>query len=144
MGIIFDQQNRAYRRNHVNLRRRRRLLRPFDVERRSGAGCRLGPDPATHFVDYLLDNGESSPRTLELLLPDQPVEQSEHPVVVLHVEPDPVISNHEQKRADALLAGDANRGRAGCSAVLERIVDQIRQHLKQAALPRADASSHRD
>src|SRR4029453_8488184 len=101
-------------------------------------GRRFAPDSAAHFVEQFLHYRQPGAGALEVLLPHQPVEQSKNAVVVLHVEPNSVISNLDKPRIASLMASDANRRWVHMSAVLQRIFDQVGQDLQQTALPRVD------
>jgi len=74
------------------------LVRKREIEGRSLVNLAFGPDPAAVAVDDALDNGESHPGSLEVLMAVEALEDAEHLVVVLHVEPGAVVPH----RIDAL------------------------------------------
>jgi len=71
-------------------------------------------------------------------MPDQPVEQAEDAIAMFHVEADAVVGDRDADAARQHVAPDPDGRRNGIPRVLDRVVDQIGQRLRQPPLPRGD------
>ena len=109
----------------------RLLGRQSELERRAFVRPRLGPDPATVFVDDALNGGQAQAVPGKLLCSMQAVQHAEEFVPALHVEADAVVAHEIDNAFLGLAPADGDEcGLARC-AELERVVQQVCPDLAQ-------------
>ncbi len=82
-------------------------------------------------VNDALDIGQPDARAFEFVSLVQPLEDAEQPIGVLHVEPDPVVSNREHHLPRLRRATNLDLGRRPLSGVLHGIGNEVEHDLAQ-------------
>src|SRR6266568_2722364 len=109
------------------------VAREGELERGARAGLGLDPDPPAVALDDLLADGEADAGAGVLGAGVQPLEDDEDPVHVLRIDADPIVPDGEQPFLAVGSGRDVDR-RSHCGpAELDRVPDQVLEHLREAA-----------
>src|SRR5439155_22561845 len=101
------------------------------MESRAVAQLRLGPDPATMFVDDALYGGQTQAVPGKLVGAMQAMEHAEEFVFVAHVKTDAIVVDEIHNAFLGLAAAGGDEGGLARRAELERIVQQVGPDLAQ-------------
>src|SRR5262249_22451447 len=136
-GIRFLPKLGALRRNVLRPRtefggprgRDRRRRRQLEQERRAFAGLRLQPDVAAHAADELVADVEAEPGTADAAghLRVDAVELLEDAALLVDGDPEALVANVEDHVA--LVRLDADLDHAAIRRVLDRVLDEVDEHL---------------
>src|SRR5688500_2256976 len=102
-------------------------------EKESGAALRrgIGPHLPTVALDDLLDDGEPDAGAFEVCSGVQALEHAEQFTRMLRIEPHAVVAYEVDRLLGATLAADLDARRIGVARELERVAEQVREHLLQ-------------
>src|SRR5581483_5770365 len=111
--------------------RRRHLLRDLDHEGRSGLPVRLDPDPSVDPADELTADIEAEPGPADapLHVRIEAIELLEDPPLLRRRNAEALVADREADVPVARL--ERERDRAAARRVLDRVLEQVREHLPQ-------------